>query len=1005
MLAAMPRTGEKAFNYPLAEALRGKHPRWRVNAERSAVLRDGAGLTPDIVIGHPGGAPVILETEWEPAPTVEDDARARLGAIVDADGQRVEQAIAVVAPEGLRTDDQARLAGLIAEAEFRYCVFAHREGEPADPERWPRSGWLRGGVDELAGLIERTALSERRIEEGMRILEDGVRQAAAALRAALERDHPAALERIAEALRQEDGEQTSRMAMAIVANALTFHTAIAGGRGRADALGSMSLDRPYIVPTLDELREGAPGGRLRKRDVLDVWRHILDEINYWPIFAIARQVLLPLRDSAAHAALDRLSAVAADLDGIGVTSTQDLAGQMFGRLIADRKFLATFYTLPSSAALLAELAVSKMDADWADPEAITGLRVADLACGTGVLLSAAYRAIAARHRRAGRDDEALHRAMMEEALIGADIMPAATHLTASMLSAAHPAVTFGRTRIHTMPYGRQEETNGRPAAIGSLDLIASDVQPSLFGTGERVLSGADDGIEVDDHRRNGSAIRLPHGSADLVIMNPPFTRPTGQEAGKVGVPVPSFAGFARGEDEQHAMSAVLRDIRDRLANAENGQALVASHGNAGLASNFIDLAHAKLRPGGVLALVLPLAIVQGGAWAGARDLLAAHYDAITIVTIAATGQSDRSFSADTGFGEALVVARRRGDRRANGGEADAEALYANLRQRPRGIVEASEIAGRVASLAPDERRGAIAAGDDELGGFVRATLADGGCASLREIDVAQAALALQGGVLRLPRMAEAVPLPLTALGELGNRGLHRSDLVGRETGPDGLPRGPFDVAPPSIAPSYPMLWAHDAGRERRLVVAPDRQGRVRPGCDERAVAVWNRASRLHVNVDFRINSQSLAACLTPERSIGGRAWPNFSLDDPRFEEAVALWYNTTLGLIGFWWHGIRQQQGRATVSVSRHPELPVLDARTLSGAQLGGAAAIFEAFAGREFLPANEAYRDPTRQALDRAVLVELLGLPDAVLEPLEALRRQWCAEPTVHGGKSTRPA
>ena len=1001
----MPRTGEKAFNYPLAEVLRGKHPRWRVEAERSAVLQDGAGLTPDIVIRHPGGAPVIVETEWEPAATVEEDARARLGATVGADGQRVEQAVAVAVPEGLRTDDQARLAGLIAAAKFRYCVLAHREGEPAAPERWPRSGWIEGGIDDLAGLIEQTALSERRIEEGMRILEDGVRQAAAALRASLERDHPAALERIAEALRQEDGEQTSRMAMAIVANALTFHTAIAGGRGSADALGDTPLDRPYVVPTLDELREGA-GGRLRKRDMLDVWRHILNEINYWPIFDIARQVLLPLRDSAAHAALDRLSLVAAELDGIGVTSTQDLAGQMFGRLIADRKFLATFYTRPSSAALLAELAASRLDADWADPEAIKRLRVADLACGTGALLSAAYRAIAARHRRAGGDDERLHRAMMEEALIGADIMPAATHLTASMLSGAHPAVTFGNTRIHTMPYGRQEEATGRPAAIGSLDLIASDAQPSLFGTGEHVLTGTGEALEVGDHRQNGDEIRLPHGSADLVIMNPPFTRPTGQEAEKVGVPVPSFAGFARSEDEQHAMSAALRDIRDQLARRENGLALVASHGNAGLASNFIDLAHAKLRPGGVLALVLPLAIVQGGAWAGARALLAAHYDAITIVTIATTGQSARSFSADTGFGEALVVARRRGDRIEDADEAVADTLYVNLLRRPPSTVEASEIAVRVGALAPDERGGAITAGDDELGFFVRATLADGGCASLREIDVARAALALQGGTLRLPRMAGSVPLHLTTLGELGSRGLHRSDLVGRETGPDGLPRGPFDVAPPSIAPSFPMLWAHDADRERRLIVAPDRQGRVRPGCDERAVAVWNRASRLHVNVDFRLNSQSLAACLTPERSIGGRAWPNFGVEgDPRREEAVTLWANTTLGLLAFWWHGIRQQQGRATVSVSRHPELPALDVRALSEAQLGDAAAIFEAFADREFLPANEAYHDPTRQALDRAVLVELLGLPEAVLEPLEALRRQWCAEPTVHGGKSTRPS
>ena len=55
-------------------------------------------------------------------------------------------------------------------------------------------------------------------------------------------------------------------------------------------------------------------------------------------------------------------------------------------------------------------------------------------------------------------------------------------------------------------------------------------------------------------------------------------------------------------------------------------------------------------------------------------------------------------------------------------------------------------------------------------------------------------------------------------------------------------------------------------------------------------------------------------------------------------------------------------------------------------------------------LPANEAYRDPVRQELDRALLVDVLGLPDSILDSLDALRASWCAEPTVHGGKSTRP-
>ena len=61
-----------------------------------------------------------------------------------------------------------------------------------------------------------------------------------------------------------------------------------------------------------------------------------------------------------------------------------------------------------------------------------------------------------------------------------------------------------------------------------------------------------------------------------------------------------------------------------------------------------------------------------------------------------------------------------------------------------------------------------------------------------------------------------------------------------------------------------MLWAHSADRERRFVVLPDSCGDPRPGDDERAAARWNgAASRLHANLDFRLNSQSLAMCWRP----------------------------------------------------------------------------------------------------------------------------------------------
>ena len=84
--------------------------------------------------------------------------------------------------------------------------------------------------------------------------------------------------------------------------------------------------------------------------------------------------------------------------------------------------------------------------------------------------------------------------------------------------------------------------------------------------------------------------------------------------------------------------------------------------------------------------------------------------------------------------------------------------------------------------------------------------------------------------------------------------------------------------------------------------------------------------------------------------------------------------------------------------------MPTLDVTKLTTAQLETVETIFEDMRGAQFLPANEAYRDNTRKELDHRVLIDMLGLPTSVLEPLDLLRLKWCLEPSVHGGKSTAP-
>ena len=219
---------------------------------------------------------------------------------------------------------------------------------------------------------------------------------------------------------------------------------------------------------------------------------------------------------ASHAAsiLRRLRDTAQGVNAAGVDNAHDLTGRIFQRLIADRKYLATFYTLPTSAALLARLAVAKMQGvDWSSAEAIGKLRVADFACGTGALLSAVYEQMASRHERAGGNPADLHKAMMEDVLYGCDVMPSAIHITGSTLSGVEPAVSFGTSRLYTMPYGRQDDDTVK---IGSLELLQSSSVLTLFNTS-------------DPGRRTGSAgeetaaqvnVDMPDDGFDLVIMKP-----------------------------------------------------------------------------------------------------------------------------------------------------------------------------------------------------------------------------------------------------------------------------------------------------------------------------------------------------------------------------------------------------------------------------------------------------------------------------------------------------
>ena len=512
-----------------------------------------------------------------------------------------------------------------------------------------------------------------------------------------------------------------------------------------------------------------------------------------------------------------------------------------------------------------------------------------------------------------------------------------------------------------------------------------------IGSLELMQSRTDDGAV--SHQRPGQAHRqlpakspteqivaeFPDEGFDLVIMNPPFTRATNHEGIHADITNPAFAAFDSTREDQTEMGRRINRLGKNTC----------YNGNAGISSAFAALAHRKLKPGGVLALVLPLSVASGLSWQSLRKMLDNDYADLTVLSIAANGR-DMSFSADTGMAECLVMARR-----LKAGEIPGtRPLFSSLSRRPQGFAHASYLAGTLVDETHVRQieDGPYGGTQLKIGAEVASQMmttprhSDGeawGAVRLADHSLAQASYALSQSKLWLPGAPSAVELKVVPLSQAGQLGMVHRDI----TGPP--PRGPFFKLAHSPTATYPSLWNHEALKEIRMVCAPDSQLLVRRGMEAKAADVWATASRTHVNLDFTFSSQALAVAFTERESIGGRVWPNAIFADKRFDYAFSVWANSTLGLLCHWWRSNRQQSSKAGMTIRSAESLPVLDFHTLNDDQLIMAESIFDEFRDKELQPAYLADADPNRALLDRRVIRDLLGFDEDTYMGVRRLVRQ----------------
>lgn len=987
---------ELTINVVLGRVLRRQRRAW----ERNKVLQVqplGAFQSkkrPDILISEPGRDPVVVETEVAPASTVEKDARARLGERTTA-GDVVYTAIAVCLPESCRgASSEVALEATIETAEVEWVVWSLEEG--GDAKRWPRRGWIRSSVDLLVFAAYQATLAHRRVRAASNVLYEAVSAVAQKL-AGLDRSgYSRALGNIARILCQKPSEQTFGMAGLILTNALVFHELLAGRGNLAH------------IPTLAVLKF-RDTGVLRKEDVLGAWDQILS-VNYMPIFAIARDVLIEIPGPFAEEILHLLDEAITDAGLRVLLPTHDVLSETFQRMIADRKRLASFYTLPETATLLAGLAITREGAPggrpWSDSEGLRSVVIGDFACGTGTLLSAAYRRFSWLCELAGGDPALVHPDWMESGLVGVDVLPAAAHLTATILSGIHPLVHYSGSQVYIAPYGAAG--NGVDVFLGSLELLERQVTLADF---------VNLATQVGLREAVPTALKTEIKRVDLCIMNPPYTRNTNHEGERAIDPLPAFAAFGISVETQRDMARKLKRISRRTF----------ANGNAGIASYFLALADEMTRDQGTIAMVLPLTFLTGSSWSDARAALMRAYSDTIVITISGLYDKGSGFSADTDMAECLLVARKTPP------DSAARAVMVSLDGRPPDILSATFLAeaitalvrgGNIPSLEDAPNGGAeIRVGDDRMGTVISIPLDWDVWVGARVADysLAQAGYHLAAeGIAWLPGIVQrehAVAVPIVPLARIASLGpLHR-DINGKEMDRDGRPRGPFDVLPLILGeePTYPVLWEHQAARESNLEFGPDCKAVPRQDADERKLAeVAASATHLHINLDWRFNSQPLQAQWTPQPAIGGVAWPSVclrahegttrSLDRERLESmALLLWLNSTPGILLRWLWCSRQQHGRGRMTREVIAVMPVLDVRRLSDVQLLQCEDLFYRLRRQRFLPIHKLPDDKARADLDAGLLGGVLGWPAGWFGPygvMELLRRKLAAEPSVHGHK-----
>ena len=737
----------------------------------------------------------------------------------------------------------------------------------------------------------------------------------------------------------------ARQALLIVASASLFHARL------DDRIGDIKLTEPIDSWPPMSLQE-CHDAENTKTALSASWEVIL-KFDYIPIFKSAKNVLAASNDPVFVGAVKSMARWALDTIGQVGGLRHDLLGKIFHAVLDTARNDGSYYTTTPAAVLLAELAIR----DRSDiPDNPANMMIVDPACGTGTLLMAAGERIREILPDISSD------VLIEKILNGADINMTATHMAATTLGLLSPSTKFSQMNIGVARLGIFD---GK-ARAGSLEMYVDDGMLPYQNWFDSPLRQ----IETD------VPSNIKKHSADLVIMNPPFTR-NDIRHDQLGRDVEKRVK----EREEYIFSKASDQLDDQLGRdeekgLEKGEGTVFlkdkdQHGKdtgkpkkqKGSISKtkdlryssdpmFMLLAERLQNESGVLAVVRPAVVAASPSSRRVRLFLAKKYHIDTIIM--PHDPKRFRFSESTNIGEILIVMRR-------GEKKDTRII--NLAVNPGTVAEAAALARQINTGENGSTYNEVRWPRFRVGGGD-----------------------WSGVLFYSPYLTECF---MDIRDEKLFKTTKLSDIA-TMTGPRNV-RGVFTPTDRYDKHSKYARYDHKTGEVTAMRAAPNKYLTAKAGKERQAEVTWENGAHLHIAERVQPNITHVIAVKTDYKSVG-TSWyaikPKTG-DAEKWSKAMVVYLNSTIGVVTLL--GVRVPRkplyprfsGKDLLSLP----LPVMSKETVAGL-----ATIYDVEKDRPL----GVWRNPneTKVKLDRAVC-RVLGLND---DTVGRMRVELAREPMVTG-------